>query len=122
LNGLLSNFNVSPDRVRHHFEHLIFNQILSSACAKDLDIQISIFRTPDGAEVDFIVEIEGNLFAIVVKHSSNIGHSDLRGLSNFTKSSLQECIPMIFYTGDIERKIENISVLPWQKGMQEIGL
>lgn len=122
LNGLLSNFNVSPDRAGLHFEHLIFNQILSSAYAKDVDIQISTFRTPDGAEVDFIVEIEGVLFAIEVKHSKNIGPSDLKGLSNFTKSSLIKCNPMIFYTGNIERKIENIFVLPWQKGMREIGL
>lgn len=122
LNGLLSNFNVSPDRVGLHFEHLIFNQILSSAYAKDLEIQISTFRTPDGAEVDFILEIEGDLFAIEVKHSKNIGSSDLRGLTNFKKSSSKKCNPLIFYTGNTERKIEDIMVLPWQKGMQKIGL
>ena len=41
LNGLLSNFKVSADRVGIFFEHLIFNQILSSAFANDVEVKIS---------------------------------------------------------------------------------
>jgi len=122
LNGLLGNFIVSPDRAGLYFEHLVFNQMLSSAYAKDLDIRISTFRTSDGAEVDFIVEIGANLYAIEVKHSKNIGPHDARGLANFVKHTTQKCAPMIFYLGEIEKKIEGITILPWQTGIQKIGL
>src|SRR3989344_468657 len=54
LNALLNNFTASADRIGLLFEHFFFNQLVSSAWAKDQNIQISTFRTQHGAEVDFI--------------------------------------------------------------------
>lgn len=122
LNGLLSNFTMSPDRLGVFFEHLIFNQIVASAYAKDIDIRISTYRTSNGAEVDFIVEKEGDLFAIEVKHSSNVGPSDLRGLKNFRKYYDKPHHAFILYLGNTSRVVDNISILPWQIGFKEIGL
>ena len=121
LNGLLSNFNVSADRKGLFFEHLVFNQLLSSAFANDVDIKVSTYRTSNGAEVDFIVEIERDLFAIEVKHSRNVGQSDLRGLANFGKYYQKPHRPMVLYMGDSPKVINGIPILPWQEGIKTIG-
>ena len=122
LNGLLSNFKVSADRVGIFFEHLIFNQILSSAFANDVEVKISTYRTSNGAEVDFIVEKGDQLFAIEVKHSKNIGRYDLRGLKNFGRAYQRPHQPMVLYTGANPRIIDEIPIHPWQEGLKTIGL
>ncbi|MBU3915306.1 ATP-binding protein [bacterium] len=122
LNSLLGSFQMSPDRVGPIFETLVFNQILSSAYARDLDIQISTYRTTHGAEVDFIVELNNQTYAIEVKHTKNIGRSDINGLKNFKKTCQSAHIPMIFYIGDEIKQIEDTMIYPWQTGLKELGL
>ncbi len=122
LNGLLLNFVVSPDRMGLFFEHLVFNQILSSAYAGDIDVLISTYRTSNGVEVDFIVEKEGKIFAIEVKHSNNVGQSDLRGLKHFRKYFKKEHQSMVFYMGEVDKVIDDIKILPWQEGIKALGL
>ena len=122
LNALLSNFTVSADRVGAIFEHLIFSQLAGSAYAKDIDIDISTFRTSQGAEVDFILEKDNELFAIEVKHSKNIGPSDLKGLLHFSKLYAKPHQSVILYTGTQPKTINGISIYPWQLGIEKIGL
>lgn len=122
LNGLLSNFNMSADRVGIFFEHLIFNQMKASAFALDIDIAVSTYRTSNGAEVDFILEKDNELFAIEVKHSTNIGQSDLRGLKNFKNFYKKPHQSIILYTGNVSKMIDGITILPWQEGFKKIGL
>ena len=45
----------------------MYTQLVHSAAAFDDDVRVSTFRTEHGAEVDFIVERGGDLFAIDVK-------------------------------------------------------
>lgn len=75
LNGLLENFAASNDRKGLLFEHLVFNQIVNSAKARDLKAKITYFRTRSGYEVDFILEIQGRIYALEVK-SGNCDESD----------------------------------------------
>ena len=121
-NGLLNNFIVSPDRVGALFEHLIFNQIIDSAASKDQNIRISAYRTEHGAEVDFILEHGGQVFALEVKASSNIGPSDYRGLKSFADYFGKKHKRMIAYLGRHSKVIEGVSILPWQDLLRELGL
>lgn len=82
LNGLLQNFNVSADRVGHLFEHLVYNQIRNSAFAHDVPCEIFFFRTRHGLEVDFIVRINGKVWAIEAKAGA-IDDGDLQPLRAF---------------------------------------
>lgn len=120
LNALLGNFYPSLDRKGNLFEHLIFNQILHNAYALDLDLKVSSFRTSSGIEVDFIVEYEDQVFAIEVKHTSNIGLQDLKGLKNFAQSCALPHQPMVFYQGNTEKKIDGIPIFPWQIGLNHL--
>ncbi len=122
LNGLLGNFVASPDRVGLLFEHLLFNQLLDGAAAKDQMIRVSSYRTEHGAEVDFIVEIGGEVLAIEAKASSNVGRSDLRGLRSFADYYAKPHRSVIVYLGNVRKVVEKVDVLPWQQLFQEIGL
>ncbi|MCM2276809.1 MAG: AAA family ATPase [Oligoflexia bacterium] len=120
INGALDNFTVSQDRIGRIFENLIFNQLHHSAMARDREIRISTYRTEHGAEVDFIVELSGETFAIEAKASSNIGKSDLTGLASFAEFFGKKCRKWVLCTGAHRRTIGDIEILPWVEGLREI--
>ncbi len=121
-NGLLGSFDVSSDRIGFLFEHLIFSQLAAGAAAQDLDIRISSYRTEHGAEVDFIVELRNQTWAIEAKASRNVGKSDLRGLRAFAAFHGKQHQALVLHLGAEPRRIDGIDVLPWQQGLLAMGL
>ncbi|MBI4598385.1 MAG: ATP-binding protein [Candidatus Omnitrophica bacterium] len=122
LNGLLNNFTASGDRLGMLFEHLLFNQLVDSALAKDQSLRISSYRTEHGAEVDFIVEYGRHVLAIEAKASSTIGRSDLRGFRSFAEYYGKKHRSVIAYLGSVRKVIDGIEVLPWQSLLNDLGL
>ncbi len=121
LNGLLGNFVASPDRIGGLFEHLVYTQLVHSAAAFDDDVRISTFRTEHGAEVDFIVERGGDLFAIEVKASRTVAASDLRGLERFAEYYGKSHRRMVWYLGKEPKRMGTVDILPWQQGLKALG-
>ncbi len=122
LNGLLNNFTASADRVGILFEHLLFSQLVHSAAAKDIDLRVSSYRTEHGAEVDFILEMGKETFAIEAKASSHIGKVDLRGLRSFADYYGKRHRSFIAYLGNVRKVIEGIEVFPWQTLLKDLDL
>ena len=122
LNGLLNNFTASGDRVGALFEHLVFNQLIHGAAAKDLDLRISSYRTEHGAEVDFIIELKKEVIAIEAKASANIGPSDLRGLRSFAEYAGKKHRTCIAYLGSARKILDGVELLPWQLLLMDLGL
>jgi predicted AAA+ superfamily ATPase len=122
LNALLGNYHLSPDRIGFLFENLLFSQLYYSAKACGKRMRMSTFRTESGAEVDFICEIDGVVFAIEVKASKNIGSRDLSGLASFASFYGKEFRPIVAYLGDVSKKIDGVDILPWSKVFEAIGL
>jgi len=122
LNGVMGNFEPSPDRVGVLMEHLVFNQIVHTASSLDLDIRVSSFRTEHGAEVDFIVRTKKDTWAVEVKASKSVGKHDLRGLKRFRDFHGKKCGAVVLYLGTVEKLIEGIEILPWQVGLERMGL
>ena len=120
LNGLLGNFEVSADRVGRLFEHLICNQILNEASAHDVEARIATYRTEHGAEVDLIVEVGTELFAVEVKASRLAAASDLRGLHSFREYYGKRHRSWIVYQGGMRRQIGSTEIWPWQEGIREM--
>ncbi len=121
-NGLLRNFESSRDRIGVLSEQLIFNQIFHSAWANEKAIEMNSFRTRSGEEIDFIATVDHHVFAIEVKTSDHIQSDDIESLMLFDKAYPKNEGLFIFHLGAKERKIGKVSVLPWQKGLEEIGL
>lgn len=120
VNGLLGNFAVSEDRKGQLFESFIFNQIYSVLKSKSENFRISYYRTEAGAEVDFILERDHHLFAIEVKASKNIGPSDLKGFQSFENFYQKKFNRLVLYLGESEKKINQVDIFPWKKGLEII--
>lgn len=123
FNGLLGNFRASADRIGRLSEQLIFSQLLCSSWTLDKPIKISTFRERSGLEVDFLIQIDGDFFAIEVKTSDSINSDDLNGFQflqkNFGKKIRNS---FIFHLGKENKKYGKVWSLPWQNGLKEIGL
>ena len=122
LNGLLENFLVSADRIGMLFEHLVFNQIVDSAQSQDKHIRVSSYRTEHGAEVDLVVELDNQVFAVEVKATSRVGRPDVRGLRSFADYVGNTHHPFLLHLGTEKKLIEGVRVLPWQEFLREVGL
>jgi predicted AAA+ superfamily ATPase len=122
LNGLLDNFIVSDDRIGVLFETLVLSQLLSSISAYDKTARVSFYLTEAGAEVDFILELDGNVFCIEVKSNKNLTGIDLRGFESFQKFYGKKCEKLVFYRGNVEKELNGVKVLPWQYGLKYLGL
>ena len=118
---MLGNFVASPDRIGRLFEHLVYTQLVHSAAAFDDDVRVSTFRTEHGAEVDFIVERGGDLFAIEVKASRTVAASDLRGLERFADYYGKPHRRMVWYLGKEPKRMGAVEILPWQHGLRALG-
>jgi len=121
-NGLLGAFEVSADRIGLLFEQLVFSQLTASAAAADRDIRIASYRTEHGAEVDLVVELGGEVWALELKASRSVDARDLRGLRSFAEYHGKRHSPAVLYLGDVRRRIEGIDVMPWQQGLRALGL
>lgn len=121
-NGVLASFDVSADRVGSLFEHLVYSQLVAGAAAIDTDVRISSYRTEHGAEVDLIVELGGETWALELKASRHVGSNDLRGLRSFAEFYGKRHAPLVLYLGDTRRRVEGVDVVPWQDGLRTIGL
>jgi predicted AAA+ superfamily ATPase len=101
-------------------KYRVCNQILHEASAGDIELHISSYRTEHGAEVDLIVEIGTQLFAIEVKASRSVARSDVRGLHSFREYYGKNHRSWIVYQGTARKQLSDVEVWPWQEGIREM--
>lgn len=82
LNGLLGGFSLSQDRIGLLFEHAVVAQIQNTAAALHTAFELFYFRTRNGLEVDFIIRVNGKLWAIEAK-SGSVQPQDSKSLEAF---------------------------------------
>jgi predicted AAA+ superfamily ATPase len=122
LNALLRNFQSSQDRVGMLFENLFCSQIFSSAAAIDKEISVSNFRTSHGAEVDFLVEVGSELFAIECKATLSDPRFTTAGFDALQKVSSRPFQKFVVYLGSQILQKNDVTVLPWQLALSRMGL
>jgi len=120
LNGLLGNFEPSADRMGSLFEHLVCNQIIHEAMDRDIETRVCTYRTEHGAEVDLIIEIGNQIFAVEVKASRSVAPVDLRGLQSFREYYGKSHHSWILYQGTARKQLNGAEVWPWQDGIREL--
>lgn len=121
LNSLLRNFTLSEDRKGYLFENLVFNQLATSLSYSNYDYRLSSYRTDAGAEVDLILEIENDIYAIEIK-SGSFKESELSGLRSFKKFIGKPIKEFIVIPEGFSRVIGETKVLPWQDLLKELRL
>jgi uncharacterized protein len=120
LNGLLGNFGISEDRVGNLFEHLVYALLKNSMYANDIQGQLYFFRTRNGLEVDFLLEIGNKLYAIEVKAGS-VFEADTKQLIAFQKycPNLEKCF-IVSPKESKQRKIGSIIICGISELVKEI--
>jgi predicted AAA+ superfamily ATPase len=84
-----------------------------------LGYKLFFWRTSNNVEVDFIAYGERGLFAFEIKRSRHISRADLNGLKAFT-ADYKGAKCYLFYGGDHEEYHENIHVIPFEKGLNQL--
>lgn len=120
LNGLLGDFQVAGDRLGRAFEHLVFNQIVDEAAARDQEIRLSTYRTEHGAEVDLILERGSDVWALEVKAATAVRTGDLRGLRSFGEHYGRKHRAFVLYMGTSRKNLNGVELWPWQEGLREL--
>jgi len=121
FNALVGNFQASGDRLGVLFEHLLVSQIVSAARAHDADIRLSTYRTEHGAEVDLIVELGRETWAIEAKASRTVGPSDTSGLRSFAELFDRPHHAVIAYMGEHRRTLNGVAVTPYRVLLRELS-
>ncbi len=84
--------------------------------------ELSYLRTQHDLEVDLILDRPGNKTALVeIKSTDRIQEKDLKSLLQF-KADFLEAELFCLSNDPIERIENNVRILPWRKGILELGL
>jgi predicted AAA+ superfamily ATPase len=104
------------------FEHYILMELIAYRGIKDLDFDITFWRTTSGLEIDFVLgDAE---IAIEVKISANPSKADLRGLISFAeeyqpKRTLVVCMAARPQKRELDHKA-TIDILPWKNFLEQL--
>lgn len=102
-------------------EHFILMELIAYRGIKDLDFDITFFRTQSGLEVDFVL---GHAeVAIEVKISDTIRSSDVRGLTEFAELyKPKKCL--VINTSKTSRRLTDdnaqFRIIPWQIFLEDL--
>jgi len=100
------------------FEHFVILECKKLASYFQEDFRFSYLKTKDDAEIDLIVERPGQpLLCIEIKSSTSVRREDLRSLMELSKD-LGECEAVCFSMDSRRKKIDGITVFPWQEGIR----
>jgi predicted AAA+ superfamily ATPase len=121
LNGLLNNFVVSDDRKGTLFEHLVVSQIISSANAKDIPIELTYFRTRAGFEVDLVLEFENKVYGIEIK-SGQTHQKDAEKIERFSNLYKKTNGLYIINLDIIPKKMGAVKVCDLNYFLKDVGL
>lgn len=101
------------------FEHFIVLECIKLASYFKDDYRFSYLRTKDGAEADLVIERPGKLTLFIeIKSSSNVQKESLNNFISLTKD-FGKCEAVCFSNDPYMKVIENVKIMPWQKGLKE---
>lgn len=120
VNAVLKNFKASDDRSGLLMEHLFFNQLKNTAYALDQHLDISFFRTRNGLEVDFIIEIKGRTILVEVKAGGAPTSTELNPINQVKKYFDKKVEAYVACGKNENKKINDIRILGWQQVIKEI--
>lgn len=120
-NALAGDLTVGTPPYGRAFEHFITLEIKRLLDYSEAESKMSFFRTTDGAEVDLILELKDEVWAIEIKASSEPCLSDARGLRSFIKDhkyakALCVCLTPRSFVAD------KIEFIPWQSFLQQLQM
>lgn len=104
------------------FEHFVINEINRLQSYAKKDYRLSFLRTKDGVEIDLIIERPGLKRALIeIKSTERVNEEDVRSLQ-FLGKDISNSEAFCLSLDPTPKKIGDVLCLPWQQGLEEIGL
>lgn len=104
------------------FEHFVLLEIFKLSAYARNDWQFSYLRTKDDAEIDLIIDRPGMPKVILeIKSTNNILKKHCAGLQRFIPD-MKPCEAFCFSRDPHKKRIGTVSCLPWDIGLNELGL
>jgi predicted AAA+ superfamily ATPase len=104
------------------FEHFVILEIMRLADYAGLDWQFSYLLTKDGAEIDLVIDRPGRPVALLeIKSAPSTDDRDVRTLNRFAPD-FAEAERFCLSRDPHEKRIEGAWCLPWQVGIERLGL
>jgi predicted AAA+ superfamily ATPase len=104
------------------FEHFVINEINRLQAYAKKDYRLSYLRSKDDVEIDLIIERPGLKRALVeIKSTARVTEEDIRSLQSLSKDIARSeafCLSL----DPTVKKMSGVWCLPWQRGLEEIGL
>lgn len=89
------------------FEQWVALEIIRFFRSRGLSYQLKFWSDPDGPEVDWIIQFDGDYYPIEVKYSENISVMDCRHLVTFEKEYGNSKKGIIVYSGEENLTLKN---------------
>jgi predicted AAA+ superfamily ATPase len=107
-----------PDERGYLLEHLVAFELYRRTGTIWPEAKLFHFRTRAGAEVDFVVEVGRELWAIEVKASRDAGN--MRGLASFANRVSRVSRKIVVFLGDRAQRRADVEVLPLATFLSEL--
>lgn len=101
-------------------EHLVGLELLRRTGGLWPAARLFHFRTRHGAEVDYVIEVGRDLWAIEVKSSSSVDPRDLRGLAAFASRTDRTRRQIVVYLGTRRQQIDQVEAIPLPEFLAEL--
>jgi predicted AAA+ superfamily ATPase len=96
------------------YETYIFSELQKHLSYIQSDGEIYHYRTNDKKEIDFIIELEGQLLAIEVKKSTSVNKDDFKHIIDFQNRLDKHCLGIVFYRGNMVIELDdNLVAIPF---------
>lgn len=104
------------------FEHFVITEIFRRCAYLKNDYRLSYLRTKDGAEIDLVIDRPGAPTVLLeIKSATMVDENDLRHLRSFRRA-IADSVALCLCQEPIARSVSDVLILPWQDGLDEIGL
>jgi len=93
-------------------EHFIAQELYRRTGTLWPELALSHYRTRHGTEVDFVMEVGRELWAVEVKSSRRVSRGMLRGLRSFAERAGRVHRSIVVFLGPRRQQLEDVEVLP----------
>ena len=101
-------------------EHFIALELYRRTGTLWPELALSHYRTRHGAEVDFVMEVGRELWAVEVKSSRRVSRTVLRGLRSFAGRAGRVHRSIVVFLGPRRQQLEEVEVLPVEEFLDEL--
>jgi predicted AAA+ superfamily ATPase len=102
------------------FEHLVGYELHRRVGSLWPRAKLSYYRTRHGVEVDFILEVDREIWAIEVKSGRRVDRGSFKGLASFAQRARRVKRQIVVFLGPRKQLIEGVEVLPLQRFLEEL--